>query len=91
MRRGSGNKGSYLVQERFTGLSKNLHLHETWFEVVLKSPMGKMISELLKPFPCLTARFYGYYDASIVGLYRSEQTLCLHRNYHRHMVMHYTL
>jgi hypothetical protein len=28
-----------------------------------------MVEKRLEPFPCLTARLYGYYDTSIVGLY----------------------
>ena len=39
--------------------------------ILPKIPYGKkwMVEKLLEPFHCLTARFYGYYDTSTVGLY----------------------
>jgi hypothetical protein len=32
-----------------------------------------MVERLLEPFPCWTARFYGYYDAATVVLNKPQQ------------------
>jgi hypothetical protein len=55
----------------------SLHKTQPLFEVFLKW----MVEKRLEPFPCLTARFYGYYDTSTVGLYSESLKLLMKKYY----------